>query len=418
MATATTTQTTDLSGAQCTTLTYIGHIKEAGLSSYWTEFSPVPTQASDESDWELSYIAKPTVRHESSDSGPLDINSDCRTTGLESETSDHSEKCKPSLWDRAYDSLKKTDGQLVEDYEKLLSMEFQTNTVKPIGPHDNLHELLITAENRINSTNHNEGLKQLETITTRGLEQLENRRTKYTIFGHEFTLRNQVAHATQFIQKPRNAIHEAVKVPPYTYLAWAGFCLILPTFMNPDIAEEASRDGHLYVTSRMQFYVKLESLLLPSDRLQASGLSAELEDRLIELYRQIIEFRLKVVRRVYLTRLVRFKEDAVQHEDWKGMVAKIRESEKILSDDAKQANDAAMGRELEKISNNAERFYTDITSILAPLLRDSRKTSAVTFMNNGSGSQYNATTGGVQNIAKGNRTNFSGVTFTGAVNIN
>ncbi|PKK46943.1 hypothetical protein CI102_9012 [Trichoderma harzianum] len=351
MATATTTQTTDLSGAQCTTLTYIGHIKEAGLSSYWTEFSPVPN---------------------------------------------HSEKCKPSLWDRAYDSLKKTDGQLVEDYEKLLSMEFQTNTGQKL------------TENRINSTNHNEGLKQLETITTRGLEQLENRRTKYTIFGHEFTLRNQVAHATQFIQKPRNAIHEAVKVPPYTYLAWAGFCLILPTFMNPDIAEEASRDGHLYVTSRMQFYVKLESLLLPSDRLQASGLSAELEDRLIELYRQIIEFRLKVVRRVYLTRLVRFKEDAVQHEDWKGMVAKIRESEKILSDDAKQANDAAMGRELEKISNNAERFYTDITSILAPLLRDSRKTSAVTFMNNGSGSQYNATTGGVQNIAKGNRTNFSG----------
>lgn len=181
--------------------------------------------------------------------------------------------------------------------------------------------------------------------------------------------------------------------------------------MNPSIAEEASRDGCLYVISRMQFYVKLESLLLPSDRLQASGLSAELEYRLIELYRQIIDFQIKVVRRVYLTRLARFKEDTLLHEDWEGMVAKIRESEKILSDDAKQANDAAMGRELEKISNNAERFYTDITSILSPLLRDSRKTSTFTPTNNGSGSQFNAATGGIQNITKGTGTQFPGAVF-------
>ncbi|KAK4069343.1 hypothetical protein Trihar35433_5922 [Trichoderma harzianum] len=333
------------------------------------------------------------------------------STGLQPEVSGHSEEIKPSLWDRAYDGLKKTDGQLVEDYEKLLSMELQTNTVKPIDPHDNLHELLITAENRINSTNPNERLKQLETITTRGLEQLENRRTKYTIFGHEFTPRNQLAQATRFIQTIRNVIDEAVKVSPYASLASAGFSVILPIFMNPSIAEEASRNGCLYVTSRMQFYVKLESLLLPSDRLQASGLSAELEDRLIELYRQIIDFQIKVVRRVYLTRLARFKEDMIRHEDWEVMVAKIRESEKILSNDAKQVNDASMGRELENLSSNAEKFFEDITSLLT-----NRHREPFTFQNNGSGKQIIATTGGIQNIATGDGTNFSGGTFTGTVN--
>lgn len=48
--------------------------------------------------------------------------------GHEPEISSQSEKLKPSLWDRAYDDLKKTDGQLVEEYEKLLSTQLQPNT--------------------------------------------------------------------------------------------------------------------------------------------------------------------------------------------------------------------------------------------------------------------------------------------------
>ncbi|KAL7795529.1 hypothetical protein V8C43DRAFT_279316 [Trichoderma afarasin] len=348
---------------------------------------------------------------------PLTSAPTIETTSLESETSDPSEKCKPSLWDRAYDGLKKTDKKLVEEYEKLLSMELRTNIAEPIDLDDNLHELLMTAENRIDSTNPNERLKQLKTITTRGFEQLENRRTKYTVFGHEFIPRNQLAHATRFIQKTRNVIDEAVKVSPYTYLAWAGFCLILPIFMNPNIVEEATRDGYLYVTSRMQFYVKLESLLLSSDRLQASGLSAELEDRLVELYRQIIDFQIKIVRRVYLTRLVRFKEDTTGHEDWEGMVAKIQGSEKIFSNDAKQVNDASMGKELEKLSRNAKKFFDDITSASVSLLTDRHRESTSTFQNNGSGSQYN-TTGGIQNNATGDGKNFSGGTFKAPVIFN
>ncbi|KAF3057657.1 hypothetical protein CFAM422_012272 [Trichoderma lentiforme] len=341
------------------------------------------------------------------------------STGLESETSDHSDKCKPSLWDRAYDGLKETDGQLVEEYEKLLSTQLQTNTgqkpSKPINLHDNTQKDTINAKNQIHGTDRNKRLEQLKTITDHGLEQLEDGRTKYRIFGHNFTLHNQLAQATRFIQNIRNVIDEAVRVSPYASLAWAGFSVILPIFMNPSIAEEASRNGCLYVTSRMQFYVKLESLLLSSDRLQASGLSAELEDRLIELYRQIIDFQIKVVRRVYLTRLARVKEDIIRHEDWEVMVAKIRESEKILSNDAKQVNDASMGRELEKLSGNAEKFFEDITSALVSPLTDRHR--ELIFRNDGSGIQYN-TTGGKQNITTGNGKNFSEVTFTGTVMFN
>lgn len=61
--------------------------------------------------------------------------------GLELQVSGQSENLKPSLWDRAYDDLKKTDGKLVEEYEKLLSTQLQTNTgQKPFIPtHSKFH---------------------------------------------------------------------------------------------------------------------------------------------------------------------------------------------------------------------------------------------------------------------------------------
>lgn len=61
--------------------------------------------------------------------------------GYRLEVSSQSEKLKPSLWNRAYDDLKKTDGQLVEEYEKLLSTQLQTNTgQKPCIPtHSKFH---------------------------------------------------------------------------------------------------------------------------------------------------------------------------------------------------------------------------------------------------------------------------------------
>ncbi|KAK5993794.1 hypothetical protein PT974_07231 [Cladobotryum mycophilum] len=335
------------------------------------------------------------------------------------ETVDQSEAAKISLWDRAYDSLREKDEQLVEEYEELLSRELQSNTGSnndtPIDGHNNADESPIKSENQIDSSNRKIRLAQLETITSSGLGQLDEKKARYFIFGHEFILRDQLAQATQFIQNIKGVIDEAVKASPPASLAWAGVCVILPIFMNPSVAEEVSRDGCLYVISRIRFYVKLESLLSSSNRMQASGLHAELEDRLIALYRQIIDFQIRTVRRVYLTRLARLAEDTVRHEDWKGMLARIQESEKTFSDDFKQVNDAAMGRELEELNSNAERFFADITSVLAALLKDNRKASTFSFQNHGSGSQFNAT-GGTQNNITGSGIQFSGVNFRAPVN--
>ncbi|KAL6883113.1 hypothetical protein HDV57DRAFT_509346 [Trichoderma longibrachiatum] len=332
---------------------------------------------------------------------------------------ERSEPAKKSLWDRAYDGLKEENARLVQEYEELLSKELQADgasddDISDTRPDDGS----VKRENQIAGANPELRLEQLEQVASKGLQQLDEDRTRYSIFGHEFILRDRLTQATRFVQNIKAVIDEAVKASSEASLAWAGVCVILPVFMNPSIAEEASRDGCLYVTSRIQYYVKLESLVLSSKRSQESGLDAELEDRLITLYQQIIDFQIRTVRRIYLTRLARFKEDTVRHEDWKGMIARIQASEQAFGNDFKQVNDAAIRGELEALNSNAERFLADINTALVALLRESRTaSSSYSFRNEGPGSQFNAT-GGTQNNVTGNGIQFSGSSFAGPVNFN
>lgn len=327
------------------------------------------------------------------------------------------ESPKISLWDRAYDGLKERDAQLVKEYEQLLSRELQTITGPKNGLSDSNEEIHVSSENQIETDNHRSRLTQMERISNTGLQQLDEKKARFNIFGHEFILRDQLAQATQFIQTIKTAIDVAVKASPEASLAWAGFCVILPIFMNPSDAEEASRDGCLYVTSRIHFYVKLESLLSAGSKKQDSGLDIELEGRLIALYQLIIDFQIRTVRRVYLTRLKRLKEDTVQHENWKSMIAKIQESEKLLSDDFKLVNDTTMGAALEELNINTKKLLTQIDSMLASLTKTSGDVSTFYFQNTGVGDQF-TNHGGYQYNATDNARQFNKTTFHGGVIFN
>ncbi|KAL6812523.1 hypothetical protein J3E69DRAFT_348833 [Trichoderma sp. SZMC 28015] len=350
---------------------------------------------------------------------PLPVANISDSTVVRSSVRSESEKIKISLWDRAYDSLKEKDKQLVEYYEELLSTELQINDSQEctsIASCSSANKSPVETKNQIEA-DPKIRLAQLKTITNSGLQRLDEKKSRCFIFGHEFILRDQLAQATQFIQNIRGVIDDAVKASPQASLAWAGICVVLPVLMNPSVAEDASRDGCIYVTSRIQFYVKLESLLSSSGRIQVSGLDIELEERLITLYRSIIDFQIRTVRRVYLTRLTRLTEDIIQHEDWKGMMAKIQQLEKTFNDDFKQVNNALLGRELEVLNNKAEKFLTDINSKLMALLKDGQKASSFYFQNKGTGSQFNST-GGAQNIITDRAIHFSGVQFGASVNFN
>ncbi|KAJ0271421.1 hypothetical protein CBS470a_013143 [Colletotrichum nupharicola] len=205
---------------------------------------------------------------------------------------------------------------------------------------------------------------QLMTITDRGLRRADDKQTKYTIFGHQFVLRDQVKEAAQFVQALKGLVNEAVKASPEASLVWAGMCVLLPVFTNPSAAEEASRNGLSYVASRLRYYVELERLLWPQSLIEP-GLKTEFDSHIVDLYQDILEFQVKTVLRFYRKWLANLGRDVLQHDEWDALVAKIKEREQIVQEESNTLNNVASRDNLETISKAAQQQHDNMQSLLS-----------------------------------------------------
>ncbi|OHW91558.1 vegetative incompatibility protein het-e-1 [Colletotrichum incanum] len=282
-----------------------------------------------------------------------------KTTLLQSET----ETC---LWNRAYEALRDEDAQLVDRYEKLLSKELpEHGDANTAVSQDTLHreEDLDHAENRINA-DPDTRRDQLKKIVDQGLQQADERKTKYSIFGREFVLRDQVAQATRFIQAIKGLVDEAVRASPEASLAWAGVCVLLPALTNPSAVEEENRDGLSYVTCRMRYYVELESLLWPGN-IREPGLKGEFDIHIVDLYQHILEFQFKSVVRFYGNWLAHVGRNMVRYDNWDEMLRTIKDLEQIVREESSTVNTLASRDTLEAINKAAKQHYATIRSLLS-----------------------------------------------------
>ncbi|CAI0652876.1 unnamed protein product, partial [Colletotrichum noveboracense] len=270
----------------------------------------------------------------------------------------------PTLWSRAYEALRVKDAPLVTRYEILLSKELDDHDTAN-GPQDLVQQNdgQDRHDNRIH-TDPDKRHAQLMTITDRGLRRADDKQTKYTIFGHQFVLRDQVKEAAQFVQALKGLVNEAVKASPEASLVWAGMCVLLPVFTNPSAAEEASRNGLSYVASRLRYYVELERLLWPQSLIEP-GLKTEFDSHIVDLYQDILEFQVKTVLRFYRKWLANLGRDVLQHDEWDALVAKIKEREQIVQEESNTLNNVASRDNLETISKAAQQQHDNMQSLLS-----------------------------------------------------
>ncbi|KAL6790047.1 WD40-repeat-containing domain protein [Trichoderma sp. SZMC 28012] len=214
------------------------------------------------------------------------------------------------------------------------------------------------------STDSNERQKQLESITKHGLQRADEKQTKYMLFGRQFILKDQITEAANFVQNIKTLIDEAVKASPEASLAWAGVCILLPVLTSSSAAEEASRDGFIYVTSRIRYYMEFEHLLWP-DSLHASNLKDSFETQIIDLYQHILEFQIKNVLRFYRNWLANMGRDISGSDDWKGMLTVIKDLELTMIRDWSNLNTVASRKALEAIDEATQQSCTDIQSLLS-----------------------------------------------------
>ncbi|KAK0706877.1 hypothetical protein B0T26DRAFT_875960, partial [Lasiosphaeria miniovina] len=197
-----------------------------------------------------------------------------------------------SLWDRAYDFLRKQDPDLVKEYEQLL-----------------LRELPVTAATPTASDN-----------------GLANTTGKISI-----------AKVADFALWTKGFVATAVSASPEASLAWAGVCIILPILTNSRAAEQTNSDGFAYVTSRLRYY-------------------KEFEDHIVDLYQHILDFQLKSVLRFYRGWSGKLLRDVSKSDDWKEKLSRIKNLEDIVNDESQAINTLASRQALESVSGNTDEF--------------------------------------------------------------
>lgn len=246
----------------------------------------------------------------------------------------------PLLWDKAYAKLKEGKPNLLTEYESLLKTELAAGT----------GELKK---------------QQLSDIAARGLDRMSDKKAKYTIFGHEYVVKDQVAQVSRLLINLKSFISDAIKVSPEASLAWAGVCVILPLMTNPSTADEAQSSGFDYVTSRMRLYIGFEQLLWPTHTNIPQDVKEGLESSIEDLYVKILTFQITSVLRFYRGWLGQLGRDLVQYDDWKSMLEAVKTSETLVNSDVKKLQDTSMLRELEKMRVDADQQCASLNSLLS-----------------------------------------------------
>ncbi|KAK3385847.1 hypothetical protein B0H63DRAFT_188229 [Podospora didyma] len=234
-------------------------------------------------------------------------------------------KMPASLWDRAYDILRKEDRNLVDDYETLL----QRGTEEM-----------------------DKGLSRqarLDAILERGVQRME-----------KTVLENQIAEASKLVLWAKDWIGEAVTAAPEAAVAWAGVCLVLPLLVKPQLADEAQRDGFAYVTTRMRYYAALEPLLLRLGQNPGADkvLMAEASAHIADLYRYILEFQMRSALRFCRSRLGRYAGDVIRTDIWKQLKGKIESLDRIVNQNLIQINSLVSRQELESLNKTSKEYLS------------------------------------------------------------
>ncbi|KAJ6013438.1 hypothetical protein N7540_008029 [Penicillium herquei] len=243
--------------------------------------------------------------------------------------SQSSELESASLWDKAYDSLKQDEGncQIFSEYEKLLSLVpikgKNTTVTVPISD-VNIGDLI----NKIPQNDPVARRERLQRIAESGLEHLNDKKSKFTILGHEVVLQDGVAQVGSAIDWAQDFIKDAIKDVPYAPAVMAGIALVLPFFKNPAAVDAANRDGFIYVTSQMRYYGELESLLLPNN--MKRGLKEVMTDAVTELYKLVIQFQIQSVIRFYRNGVKNYFRGVVNYDAWDSQLEHIKEEQARL----------------------------------------------------------------------------------------
>ncbi|KAJ5334876.1 hypothetical protein N7452_007279 [Penicillium brevicompactum] len=252
------------------------------------------------------------------------------------------------LWEEAYDLLKRENPVLVTEYEILLSQVDVENAT-------------IIAENKIPQNDSVARRQTLQNIALHSLEEMQDGRLKTTFFGKQVVWQEAIGKFGLGVSWVQEYTRDAFRDVPYAPIVMAGIGLLLPLLTGPFTADSENHQGILYVTSQIRYYIKMETLMLPS--CLDAGIKTELKERVKCFYKLVIGFQVQSVMRWDRSPLQDYLKSVVDSDDWGTQLSMIKEAEQTLRDSFQDAASWTSVQKLDTIKQEAQESRKALDAI-------------------------------------------------------
>ncbi|EDN02269.1 predicted protein [Histoplasma mississippiense (nom. inval.)] len=285
----------------------------------------------------------------------LDPGPTLETVHTQNDTPRSSQDLKlSSLWDEAYDELRKENAKLVDAYEQDL---FSIQNLGQQAPKGEDREI------------------QLQKLLNSKLQNIENSQMKISIHGKDVVIRDQARKVVHSILSVKDYIGSIAFAEPHAALAWAGILIILPVITNPITQAEYGTEGLEYISELLvrckvtedTYRENLACVLAtssPSIPAYLVELNVSFRAKTISIYSQILKYQISLSQQCSRSGLFCFLRDYVIADDWQGMLESIKGTEEDIS----RVLDSFDSRTLRKIDEQVSVLRSNADKSLGLLL--------------------------------------------------
>ncbi|EEQ83837.2 WD domain-containing protein [Blastomyces dermatitidis ER-3] len=258
-----------------------------------------------------------------------------------------------SLWDEAYDELRKEDAKLVDAYERdLLAIQ----DLEQRAPEGDDREM------------------QLQKLLNSKLQDIEHSQMRISIHGKDVVIKDQVRKVVHSILSVKDYIGTVASVEPHAALVWTGVMIILPAIANPITQDDDAMEGIEYISELLVRCKVMEDTyrenLACTLAASSSGpptylveLNASFRAQAISIYSQILKYQISLSQQYARRGLFRFLRDCVIADDWQGMLESIKATEEGIDKVLDTLDSRALkmiGEQIAILRDNAD----DVLSVL------------------------------------------------------
>ncbi|KAH6652126.1 NACHT domain-containing protein [Truncatella angustata] len=252
------------------------------------------------------------------------------------------------LWATSFEELEKTKPELVKAFRRVIYTKVNQPNLTPNGP------LKHGEEDSRDPTP-----EELERWIKDGL--LRNERAA--------SVQKGIGVVVQVVGPAKHIMNLVVQAVPQATIPWAGICLGLEILSNPSNESSTNSDGIVYVSSRLQWYWELGSLLLDESKSEQASekLRSELEKNIIQVYVALLTYQLRSICRYYRHWVRAILRDVVKYDGWAEQLESIKTAERAVQKDIDQYNGVEVRSKLRQLADEAMTVRTGLQNIHSTL---------------------------------------------------